>query len=220
MKLNQYIDHTLLKQNSTSAQINKLCEEARTHTFASVCVNPTWVKTCAQLLEGSDVKVCTVIGFPLGATSTASKAFETRAAYDDGAQEFDMVINIGALIDRRLDFVRDDIAAVVKAAQGRTVKVIIETCLLSDEEKVLACKAAVAAGAHFVKTSTGFSTGGATVRDVALMKETVAGKALVKAAGGVRSLADMQAMIDAGADRIGTSAGVQLVAGAEITHGY
>ncbi len=220
MTLNKYIDHTLLKQNSTLAQITKLCEEAKEYEFASVCINPTWVKTCAGLLQGTDVKVCTVIGFPLGATSTASKAFETSAALKDGAQEFDMVINIGALIDRNLAFVRDDIKAVVNAANGNTVKVIIETCLLSDEEKVLACQASVAAGAHFVKTSTGFSSAGATVQDVALMKETVQGKALVKAAGGVRSLADMQAMIDAGADRIGTSSGVQLVAGEKITHGY
>jgi len=220
MKLNKYIDHTLLKQNSTLAQITKLCEEAKAYDFASVCINPTWVKTCAKLLKGTDVKVCTVIGFPLGATSTASKAFEAAIAFEDGAEEFDMVINIGALIDRKLDFVREDIAAIVKAAQGKTVKVIIETCLLTDEEKVLACQTAVEAGAHFVKTSTGFSTSGATVHDVALMKEAVQGKALVKAAGGVRSMEDMQAMIDAGADRIGTSAGVQLVAGEKITQGY
>ncbi|TFG83099.1 MAG: deoxyribose-phosphate aldolase [Erysipelotrichales bacterium] len=220
MTLNKYIDHTLLKQNSTLNQITKLCDEARTHGFASVCINPTWVKTCADLLQGSEVKVCTVIGFPLGATTTAEKAFETSTALNEGAEEFDMVINIGALIDRRLDFVRDDIKAVVHAASGKTVKVIIETCLLSDEEKVLACNAAVEAGAHFVKTSTGFSSAGATVQDVALMKETVKGKALVKAAGGVRSIEDMQAMIAAGADRIGTSSGVQLVAGEKITHGY
>jgi len=220
MSLNQYIDHTLLKQNSTQAQIEKLCEEARTYRFASVCVNPTWVKTCAGLLKGSDVKVCTVIGFPLGATSTQAKAFETSVALQDGADEFDMVVNIGALIDRDLALVENDIRAVVEAARGKTVKVIIEACLLSDEEKVLACNASVAAGAHFVKTSTGFSTSGATVHDVALMKASVAGKALVKAAGGVRSLEDMQAMIDAGADRIGTSSGVQLVAGEKIKSGY
>jgi len=220
MSLNQYIDHTLLKQNSTLAQIEKLCEEARTFRFASVCVNPTWVKTCAGSLKGSDVKVCTVIGFPLGATSTQAKAFETSVALQDGADEFDMVVNIGALIDRDLALVENDIRAVVEAARGKTVKVIIEACLLSDEEKVLACNASVAAGAHFVKTSTGFSTSGATVHDVALMKASVAGKALVKAAGGVRSLEDMQAMIDAGADRIGTSSGVQLVAGEKIKSGY
>lgn len=220
MKLNTYIDHTLLKQNSTQAQITKLCEEAKTYEFASVCINPTWVKTCADLLKGSAVKVCTVIGFPLGATTTEAKVYETAIALQHGAQEFDMVLNIGALIDRRLDFVRDDIHAVVLAAKGNTVKVIIETCLLSEEEKVLACEAAVAAGAHFVKTSTGFSTAGATVADVALMKATVKGKAQVKAAGGVRSLQDMQALIDAGADRIGTSSGVQLVVGEKITHGY
>jgi len=220
MNLRPYIDHTLLKQNSTQAQIEKLCEEAKTYGFASVCVNPGWVKTCAEILRDSSVKVCTVIGFPLGATSTASKAFETSVALSEGAQEFDMVINIGYLLDRKLDLLRDDIAAVVEAAKGNTVKVIIETCLLSDEEKVLACQAVVAAKAHFVKTSTGFSTAGATVADVRLMKATVGDKALVKAAGGVRSLEDMQAMIEAGADRIGTSSGVQLVAGTKIEGGY
>lgn len=220
MNLRPYIDHTLLKQNSTQAQIEKLCDEAKTYGFASVYVNPGWVKTCAEILRDSSVKVCTVIGFPLGATSTASKAFETSVALSEGAQEFDMVINIGYLLDRKLDLLRDDIAAVVEAAKGNTVKVIIETCLLSDEEKVLACQAVVSAGAHFVKTSTGFSTAGATVADVRLMKATVGDKALVKAAGGVRSLEDMQAMIDAGADRIGTSSGVQLVAGEKIKSGY
>ena len=220
MKLNKYIDHTLLKANSTQQQIEKLCSEAREYDFASVCINPTWVTLCHKLLTGSDVKVCTVIGFPLGATSAQSKAFETAEALRHGADEFDMVINIGALIDRRMDEVIADIEGVVAAAAGKTVKVIIETCLLSDEEKVLASQAVVKAKAHFVKTSTGFSTGGATIEDVRLLKKTVDGKALVKAAGGVRSYDDLIKMIDAGADRIGTSGGVQLMAGNKPTTGY
>jgi deoxyribose-phosphate aldolase len=209
--MNKYIDHTLLKQNATRQQIITLCEEARNYDFASVCVNPTWVKTCAQQLNGSDVKVCTVIGFPLGATTTEVKAYETRNAIENGATEIDMVINIGALKDKHLSLVTEDIRAVKSAAGKLIVKVIIETCLLSDEEKVLACEAAVEAGADFVKTSTGFSTAGATVEDVALMKSVVGSKALVKAAGGVRTYEDLVAMIEAGADRIGTSAGVALL---------
>jgi len=220
MKLNKYIDHTLLKANSTQQQIEKLCSEAREYDFASVCINPTWVTLCHKLLAGSDVKVCTVIGFPLGATSAQSKAFETAEALRHGADEFDMVINIGALIDRRMDEVIADIEGVVAAAAGKTVKVIIETCLLSDEEKVLASQAVVKAKAHFVKTSTGFSTGGATIEDVRLLKKTVDGKAFVKAAGGVRSYDDLVNMIEAGADRIGTSGGVQLMAGNKPTTGY
>ena len=220
MKLNKYIDHTLLKANSTQQQIEKLCSEAREFDFASVCINPTWVTLCHKLLTGSDVKVCTVIGFPLGATSAQSKAFETAEALRQGADEFDMVINIGALIDRRIDEVIADIEGVVAAASGKTVKVIIETCLLSDEEKVLASQAVVKAKAHFVKTSTGFSIGGATIEDVRLLKKTVNGKALVKAAGGVRSYDDLVNMIEAGADRIGTSGGVQLMAGNKPTTGY
>jgi deoxyribose-phosphate aldolase len=209
--MNKYIDHTLLKQNATKQQIITLCEEAKTYDFASVCVNPTWVKTCAEQLEGSDVKVCTVIGFPLGASTTAVKAFETKNAIENGATEIDMVINIGALKDKHLSFVMEDIKAVKVTAGKLVVKVIIETCLLNDEEKVLACEAALNAGADFVKTSTGFSTAGATVEDVRLMKSVVGTKALVKAAGGVRSYDDLVAMIEAGADRIGTSAGVALL---------
>ncbi len=220
MKLNKYIDHTLLKANSTQQQIEKLCSEALEYDFASVCINPTWVALCAKRLSGSDVKVCTVIGFPLGATSAQAKAFETSEALRQGAEEFDMVINIGALLDRRMDEVIADIEGVVAAASGKTVKVIIETCLLSDEEKVLASQAVVKAKAHFVKTSTGFSTGGATIDDVRLLKKTVDGKALVKAAGGVRSYEDLVIMIEAGADRIGTSGGVQLMAGNKPTTGY
>lgn len=209
--MNKTIDHTLLKQNATKQQIITLCEEARTYDFASVCVNPTWVKTCAQLLKGSDVKVCTVIGFPLGATTTAVKAFETKDAIENGATEIDMVINIGALKDKHMSLVIEDIRAVKKAAGKLIVKVIIETCLLNEDEKILACKAVVEAGADFVKTSTGFSTAGATVEDVRLMKSIVGSQALVKAAGGVRTYEDLVAMIEAGADRIGTSAGVQLL---------
>jgi deoxyribose-phosphate aldolase len=209
--VNKTIDHTLLKQNATKQQIITLCEEARTYDFASVCVNPTWVKTCSELLEGSDVKVCTVIGFPLGASTTAVKVFETKDAIDNGATEIDMVINIGALKDKHMSLVSEDIQAVKKAAGKHIVKVIIETCLLNEDEKVLACKAAVDAGADFVKTSTGFSTAGATVEDVRLMKSVVGSRALVKAAGGVRTYEDLVAMLEAGADRIGTSAGVQLL---------
>lgn len=209
--MNKYIDHTLLKQNATKQQIITLCEEARTYDFASVCVNPTWVKTCAEQLTGSDVKVCTVIGFPLGATTTEVKTFETKNAIENGATEIDMVINIGALKDKHMTLVTDDIRSVKSAAGKHIVKVIIETCLLNDEEKVLACEAAVNAGADFVKTSTGFSTAGATVEDVALMKSVVGSNALVKAAGGVRTYEDLVAMIEAGADRIGTSAGVALL---------
>jgi deoxyribose-phosphate aldolase len=209
--MNKYIDHTLLKQNATREQIITLCQEAKKYDFASVCVNPTWVHTCAEQLAGSDVKVCTVIGFPLGATTTAVKAFETKNAIENGATEIDMVINIGALKDKHMTLVTEDIRAVKTAAGKLVVKVIIETCLLSDEEKVLACEAALSAGADFVKTSTGFSTAGATVEDVRLMKSVVGSKALVKAAGGVRTYEDLVAMIDAGADRIGTSAGIALL---------
>lgn len=209
--MNKYIDHTLLKQNATKQQIITLCEEAKKYDFASVCINPTWVKTCAEQLMESDVKVCTVIGFPLGATTTAVKAFEAKSAIENGATEIDMVINIGALKDKHMALVTEDIRAVKLAAGKLVVKVIIETCLLNDEEKVLACEAALNAGADFVKTSTGFSTAGATVEDVRLMKSVVGSKALVKAAGGVRTYEDLVAMIEAGADRIGTSAGVALL---------
>ncbi len=211
MELNKYIDHTLLKADATKSQITKLCEEAKQYDFASVCVNSGYVSLCKRLLEGSDVKVCTVIGFPLGACTTTTKATETKRAYESGADEFDMVINIGQLKDGNLDFIVDDISAVVQQAKGKTVKVIIETCLLSDEEKVAACKCAVAAGADFVKTSTGFSTGGATAEDVALMHNTVKGSCKVKASGGIRTYADAMKMIEAGADRLGCSAGVRIM---------
>ncbi|MBR3352824.1 MAG: deoxyribose-phosphate aldolase [Erysipelotrichaceae bacterium] len=216
MKLNKYIDHTLLKPEATRAQIEKLCAEAREYDFASVCVNSCNVALCKSLLKDTDVEVCTVIGFPLGAMSSVSKAYETKEALADGADEFDMVINIGALKDGNMDYVTDDIAAVVKAANGKTVKVIIETCLLTDEEKVSACKCAVAAGATFVKTSTGFSKAGANEHDVRLMAKTVKGTGLlVKAAGGIRSYEDAIKMIEAGASRLGCSAGIAIMEGAK-----
>ena len=207
------IDHTLLKPEATKNQIEKLCEEAKKYEFASVCVNPTWVNYSAQLLKGTNVKVCTVIGFPLGATTSEVKAFETKDAIAKGAEEIDMVINIGALEDGNETLVRDDIKAVVDAANGTLVKVIIETCLLTEEEKVKACELAVEAGADFVKTSTGFSTGGATAEDIALMRKTVGPDIGVKASGGVRSLEDMKKMVESGATRIGASSGVAIVNG-------
>lgn len=207
------IDHTLLKADATRNQIEKLCEEAKKYEFASVCVNPTWVNLSAQLLANTNVKVCTVIGFPLGATTSEVKAFETKNAIDNGAQEIDMVINIGALKNKEYEVVRDDIKAVVEAANGTLVKVIIETSLLTDEEKVKACELSVEAGADFVKTSTGFSTGGATAEDVALMRKTVGPELGVKASGGVRNLEDMKKMVEAGATRIGASSGVAIING-------
>lgn len=209
------IDHTLLKANATKAEVMELLEEAKQYQFASVCINPTWVKTAAEFLRNTpEVKVCTVIGFPLGATTPEVKAFETKSAIENGANEVDMVINIGALKDGQYDLVETDIKAVVDAAKGKALtKVIIETCLLTDEEKAKACELAVKAGADFVKTSTGFSTGGATVEDVALMRKTVGPEIGVKASGGVRSLADAEAVIKAGATRIGASSGVKIVNG-------
>ncbi|MFJ7828850.1 deoxyribose-phosphate aldolase [Peribacillus sp. NPDC046944] len=208
------IDHTLLKADATKEQIKVLCEEAREYKFASVCVNPTWVKYASELLEGSEVKVCTVIGFPLGASTPETKAFETKDAISNGAHEVDMVVNIGALKDKDDELVERDIRAVVAAATGKALsKVIIETSLLSEEEKVRACEIAVKAGTDFVKTSTGFSTGGATVEDVALMRKTVGPNIGVKASGGVRNTSDAEKIIEAGASRIGASAGVSIVKG-------
>lgn len=209
----RYIDHTLLKPEATRAEIEKLCEEARAFSFASVCVNPTWVKECAFLLHGSPVKVCTVIGFPLGATLPDVKAYETRRAIFDGATEIDMVVNIGALKSGDDGLVKRDIAAVVEAAHDACaiVKVIIETALLTDDEKVRASALAKEAGADFVKTSTGFSKGGATVADIELMRKAVGAELGVKAAGGVKDLASAKEMIAAGATRIGASAGVRIV---------
>ena len=205
------IDHTLLKQDAAADQIEKLCREAVSCGFCSVCVNSSFVSLCAGLLKDTDVKVCTVIGFPLGAMSTGAKAAEAALAVKDGAQELDMVIHTGMAKSGNWDYVKKDIKAVVQAAEGRTlVKVILETCLLTDEEKEKACLAAKEAGADFVKTSTGFSTGGATVDDIRLMRRTVGPEMGVKASGGIRCLADVQAMVEAGADRIGTSAGIRI----------
>lgn len=212
MKLNKYIDHTLLKADATKDRILTLCQQAREYDFASVCVNTCWVKTCKEALKGTDVNVCTVVGFPLGAMSTEGKALETRQAVLDGANEIDMVINVGALKDKDYDYVIKDIAAVVKEAGDRVVKVIIETCLLTDEEKVAACECSIKGGAKFVKTSTGFSTGGATAEDVKLMYETVKDAGLkVKASGGIKTLVDAEKMIEAGAERLGCSAGMQIM---------
>lgn len=220
MKINQYIDHTLLKPESRQDQIDKLIREAKTYNFASVCINPTWVSYAAKALEGTDIKVCTVIGFPLGATTSAVKAFETKDAISHGADEVDMVINIGQAKSGHFAFVEEDIRAVIEASGDKLVKVIIETCLLTDKEKIKACQAAVAAGADFVKTSTGFSTAGARLDDVRLMRQTVGPDVGVKAAGGTRSLEDAQAFIEAGATRIGTSAGVTIMEGKQTNSGY
>ena len=207
------IDHTLLKPEATVQQISQLCHEALLHRFASVCVNPSHVKLAAQLLHNSDVKVCTVVGFPLGATSPQAKVFETEQALADGATEIDMVINIGALKGGDDDLVERDIAGVVEAAHRHQAlcKVIIETALLNNEEKIRACQLAKKAGANFVKTSTGFSSGGATIEDVQLMRQTVGPLIGVKASGGIRNLADAQNMIAAGATRLGASAGVKII---------
>jgi deoxyribose-phosphate aldolase len=213
MELNRMIDHTLLKANATRAQIEKLCDEALEYHFASVCVNTCWVPLAHEKLAGSDVNTCCVVGFPLGAMLTEAKAAETRLAVEAGADEVDMVVNVGWLLDGDYDAVRDDIAAVVAAANGKCVKVIIEACLLTDEQKVKACELSVEAGATFVKTSTGFSTGGATVEDVALMRKTVGDKCKVKAAGGIHTTEEAKAMVEAGADRLGASAGIQIVSG-------
>jgi deoxyribose-phosphate aldolase len=215
------IDHTLLKPEATRQQIESLCQEAIEYKFASVCVNPTWVSTAKELLQGSDVMVCTVIGFPLGATTSETKAFETKNAIDHGADEVDMVINIGALKDHNDELVEKDIRAVVEAAKGKAhTKVIIETSLLNKEEKIRACELSVKAGADFVKTSTGFSTGGATAEDIALMRQTVGPDLGVKASGGVRSTEDVQKMIEAGATRIGASSSIAIVNGQTVTSNY
>lgn len=211
MKRSKYIDHTLLKPEATQDQIEKLCQEAKQYDFASVCVNPYWVPFCKEELKDSDVKVCTVIGFPLGATSSASKAFETAHAIEQGADEVDMVMNIGELLAGHDQAVQKDIEAVVQAAQGKIVKVILETCLLNDAQIERACSVCVKAKADFVKTSTGFNSAGANTHVVEVMKQAVKGQAKVKAAGGVRNQADMDAMIAAGADRIGTSHGIELM---------
>lgn len=217
MDIARYIDHTNLKPYASREDIIKLCEEAKEYNFYAVCVNPYRVKLAKQQLEGSDIKVATVIGFPLGATPTEVKVFEARKALEDGADELDMVINIGALKDGDYEYVKNDIAEVVKVAheRGAEVKVIIETCYLTEEEKIKACELAKEAGADFVKTSTGFGTGGATVEDVRLMREIVGPSMGVKAAGGIRTREQALTMIEAGATRIGTSSGVEIVGGGE-----
>ncbi|MGM0924282.1 MAG: deoxyribose-phosphate aldolase [Bacillota bacterium] len=221
MNTAKLIDHTLLKAEATKEQLVKLCEEAREYGFASVCVNPVWVKTAAEELKGSDVKVCTVIGFPLGASTAAVKAAETADVIQNGAEEVDMVLAIGLLKSGEVEAVEADIRAVVEAADSKAiVKVIIETSLLTEEEKVRACELSLRAGADFVKTSTGFSTGGATVEDVALMRKVVGDKAGVKASGGIRDLNDLRAMAEAGANRIGASSGVKIMNGETVEGGY
>ncbi|BCV19560.1 deoxyribose-phosphate aldolase [Leptogranulimonas caecicola] len=212
MKLNGLIDHTILKATATRADIERLCDEAIEHNFASVCVNTCWVPLCAERLANSEVEVCCVVGFPLGAMATDPKAYEARWAVDNGADEVDMVLNVGWLLAGEDDAVRADIAAVVEAAQGRCVKVILETCYLNDEQIERACRLSVEAHATFVKTSTGFGTGGATVHDVALMTKAVNGAAKVKASGGIHTAEEAAAMVEAGADRIGTSSGIAIVA--------
>ena len=211
IKINRLIDHTLLKPEATREQILKLCEEARSHNFFSVCINPFNVQYANSYLTGSDVKICTVIGFPLGANTTETKVFETKQAIKDGAHEIDMVINIGAIKNKDWDYVKQDIKAVVNAAEKKIVKVILETCLLNDVEKIKACEMAAQAGAHFVKTSTGFSTSGATLEDVQLMKRNILPTMEVKASGGVRDLAAAKAFMAAGATRLGTSSGIAIV---------
>lgn len=211
MEIAKYIDHTLLRADATPEEITKLCAEAAATGFAAVCVNPIYVDLAAHLLAGSGVKVATVIGFPLGATFTAVKVAETKEAILRKADEIDMVMNIGAARAGQWQAVTDDIREVVTAAEGKTVKVIIETVLLSEEEKRLACEAALTGGAHYVKTSTGFAAGGATVQDVRLLAGIVAGKAGVKASGGIRTREQAEAMLAAGATRLGTSAGLTLI---------
>lgn len=206
------IDHTILKADTTKAMVEKVCEEAREYNFASVCVNSCYAELVTKLLKGTDIKTCCVVGFPLGAMTSDSKACETEKAIANGANEIDMVINVGALKDGDYDFVRNDIKEVVKAAEGNAlVKVILENCLLTDDQKVKACELSKEAGADFVKTSTGFSTGGATVADIKLMRETVGPDMGVKASGGVRTLEDLMKMKEAGASRVGASASVAIV---------
>lgn len=211
MKFEKYFDHTLLRSDATKEEIKTICEEAKEHDFASVCVNQYYTSYVKELLHGTTVKTCVVVGFPLGASDGEVKAYETARAVAQGADEIDMVINIGALKDGAYDVVEKDIECVREACKNQTLKVIIETCLLTQDEKKKACELAVAAGADYVKTSTGFSKAGATVEDVRLMKHTVDGRAKVKAAGGIRDLATAEAMIKAGADRLGTSATVKIV---------
>ena len=215
MEINRYIDHTQLAADATEEKIAKLCAEAAQYRFASVCVNSCWVKYCAEKLKDTDVNVCTVVGFPLGAMVTRAKAYEAAAAVDDGADEVDMVINIGFLKDKKYDLVEKDIREVKEACNGKLLKVIIECCLLTDEEKIKACELSQKAGADYVKTSTGFSKSGATAEDVALMRRTVGDRLGVKAAGGIRDAETAKKMIAAGASRLGCSAGIAIMKGLE-----
>lgn len=217
MKLNKFIDHTLLKPEATTNQIIELCNQAIKYDFASVCVNPTHIKLCAEKLKDSDVKVCTVIGFPLGANTSEVKAFETKNAIENGADEIDMVLNIGALIEGNYELVKNDIKAVYEAANNTLVKVIFETCLLTDKQIVDACKICMEIGVEYVKTSTGFNKHGATFETVKLMSDTVKGVCKVKAAGGVRSYDDAIKMVEqCGASRLGTSSGVAIIEGSKV----
>ncbi len=215
MNIASYIDHTVLAANATQDKIEKLCAEAKEWHFASVCVNTCWTAFCAKQLKGSGVNVCSVVGFPLGAMSTKAKAYEAKCAVEDGATEVDMVINVGWLKDGKDELVENDIREVKKACSGKLLKVIIETCLLTDEEKIRACQLSVKAGADYVKTSTGFSTGGAKAEDVALMRKTVGPNIGVKASGGIRTYEDAMKMVEAGASRLGCSAGIAIVTSAK-----
>lgn len=215
MKLNKYIDHTLLKATASVSEIETLCKEAIAYDFFSVCVNSVYVALAKRFLTGTDIKVCSVIGFPLGAMSTSAKVFETEQAIADGADEIDMVLNVGLLKSGEFDKVRDEITRIKKACDGRILKVILETCYLTQAEKRLACELSIKAGADFVKTSTGFGTGGATPEDVLLMKEAVNGKAKIKASGGVRDYQTAVKYVELGVERIGTSNGIAIVTGSE-----
>lgn len=215
MGIASYVEHTVLAANATEDKILNLCNEARKYNFATVCVNSSWVPFCVKNLKDTSVKVCSAVGFPLGAMASEVKAFEASYAVKNGAEEVDMVINVGCLKDKKDDFVEQDISLVKKACGDKVLKVIIETCLLTDEEKVRACKIAEKAGADFVKTSTGFSTAGAKAEDVALMRKSVSSKVRVKAAGGIRDYETALKMISSGADRLGCSAGIALVEGEE-----
>lgn len=220
LNIASYIDHTLLKPEASQVQIEKLCQEAMENHFFAVCVNSYWVSLCKKILSNSQVKVCSVIGFPLGAMSTEAKSFETSYCIDAGADEIDMVLNIGLIKSKELILAEQDIKMVVNAAQGKTVKVILETCLLNHEEKIHACKMSLSAGAHFVKTSTGFSTSGANLEDIKLMRETVGSQMKLKASGGIKNLSQAQAYIDAGVSRLGTSSGIEILNGLTASSNY
>lgn len=220
MELNKYIDHTNLKQDMSEQDLIKLVNEAKEYNFFSICINPCWVKQASELLAGSNTKVCSVIGFPLGANTTNIKVLEAKEAIENGASEIDMVINVSKLKDKDYEYVYNEIKKIKEAIGNNVLKVIIEACLLTNDEKTIACQIIMKAGANFVKTSTGMSTGGATIEDVKLFKEVVGDTTLIKAAGGVRTYEDAISMIEAGANRIGTSGGVKIVNGETHTDGY